>query len=244
VAIALVSLGTVATGDAGTLNSCAPAFGAATGAGHLLVAWVACAAGNFTLGTPAGWTSAGQAGSADANNVSADVFYKANSAAGETAPKFGNNGGTAGTLYAALAEFSGAATTTPLDRTAGLSGGATSPIVATATLADATSGELVLASGLFLETKAATTTTAHSFNNGATTTGNLNQDATSTSQHYRFSYGITTGNSVADSDSFSDTSMNLSVAALQLASFKLPAGAATSLLPPPAARRAFGRLGR
>lgn len=196
-AYALVgSVGTVATGT----TSASPTFAQATTAGNLLVAWVVYN-GSTPITSTQSWVFA------NSDSTAAQVWYKANCAAGETAPVFSRTGVTF--MAAALAEFSGGATSSPVDRKLASSSG-TTPLSLTTLGADIAAGELVLGSQKDLLTKSGTVTTSHTYNNGATATANLNNDATSTADHYRFSYGITTGNSAADNISMADNSMNLS----------------------------------
>ncbi len=164
-----------------------------------------------SLNTGPGWLQA--VVQTDSSTLWVAVWYKPNCVAGETAPVF-----VAGNVM--LAEFSGGATASPIDQT-GTNHGTTTPVVVTAGGTDAASGELIIASSGSTFSKAGTTTTANSFNNGATATNLSNEDATSLMSHYRFSYGITTGNSGADTNSFSDTSMNLSLIEACVVSFKL-----------------------
>lgn len=127
--------------------------------------------------------------------------------------------------YAVLAEFSGGATSSPSDQI-GANTGSASPIAATAGGVDAASGELLVSCGEWHLTKAGSVTTADTYNNGATPTSNLNNDASTTvADHYRFAWGTTTGNSAADQDSQSNNSMNVSTGAVCVASFKLAAAA-------------------
>ena len=77
--------------------------------------------------------------SISANNY-AVIFYKI-AAGGDAAPTVAAI--TSAVISAQLAEFSGNATTTPVDQT-GLGGGATSPETATLGAADTAAGELIL----------------------------------------------------------------------------------------------------
>lgn len=216
-AYALVgSFGTAATGSGTT----SPSFAQATSAGNLLVGWVIASLANATT-SATGWLKAvGQSTDTIA------IWYKPNCGAGETAPTFSGNG----TMWAVLAEFSGGDTSSPTDKIGGgLS--ATSPLSQSASGADVEAGQLVCACQHDALSKAGTTTSSHTYNNGATASGNANNDATSTTIHYRFSYGITTGNSAADNVSFANNSMNLSGIYGCLASFKLASAAPKSLTP-------------
>lgn len=218
-AYALVSAGSVSSGT----TSVTPAFGATTGAAHLLIACVYAAQSTPTTCSDGSWVKAAEAAFVP---VSA-VWYKPNSGSGETAPQF--TGFSTGAISAVLAEFSGGATASPVDKTK-TSGPTSSPSTATMASADVASGELLIASSVDGLSKAGTVTTSESFNNGATATDLGNNDATSTTDHYRFAYGFTTGNSSADANTHSDNSMNLSQMNLVLVSFKL---ASLAFIPQP-----------
>ena len=208
-AFALVgSLGAVASG-----NNPAPAFGQATTAGNLLICWGKDIDATIS-GT--GWTLIG-------TSQAYPIWYRMNCGAAEAAPTF--SGGTVSGVVM-LGEFSGGATSSALDQQAEGTNSGLSPRDVTNPGADATSAELlicVLSCGL---SKAGTHTSSISYNNGATNLGGANNDATSTTAHYRFSYGITTGNSAADVATLTSTSMNISTLWGHLASFKLPPAAA------------------
>lgn len=112
-AIALVKAGTVATGT----TSLTPAFGQSTTAGNLLI----CRASGYGSTTNeaitisgTGWTLA-TSGWGTGNEVSSAIFYRANCGTGETAPTLSLSSGAF--LAADLTEWSGAATTSPLDKT-------------------------------------------------------------------------------------------------------------------------------
>lgn len=216
-AIALVKLGTATTGT----TSVSPTFGQATAAGDLLVAWLSAPGGAAAPGAPSGW-STGKVQLDSLNNRYSCIFYKANSGASETAPTFTD--GAATFMAAALGEFSGADTLAPLDQSAGANG-LTSTQVLTAASADAASGDLVIACDGFAYSMAATKTTSDTFNNGATATDVGNNDGTSSATHYRMSYGITTSNASADTNTVAFTITNVTATHMALASFTVPAAA-------------------
>src|SRR5205814_937785 len=162
-----------------------------------------------------------------ASSLGVSFYFKANCAAGETAPTITN---TAGTFCAAvLTEFSGAATTSPVDQDANPATGLTSPQTVTLLAADVAAGDLMLATGFYVYTMAGTKTTSDTYNN-ATATAIGNNDATSTVNHYRFSYGITTTNASADNDAAAFTITNISSVAVNAVSFK--AGALAAVVHP------------
>ena len=217
-AYALVgSIGTVKQFSGTTIT---PAFAQATTAGNLLIAWLGATGATLSV-TGTGWTQAVDA-AGGATGLPASIWYRANCGAGETAPSFSfasiSNG------WAVLGEFSGGETTSPVDQVGnGPQGNTSTPQTAACASADAQAGELLVSCSYDDLSKAGTVTTSDTYNNGATPTSNLNNDATSIVRHYRFAWGTTTGNSAADQNSHADNSMNLVGMNTCVASFKLPA---------------------
>ena len=207
------SFGTVASGT----NSVAPSFPQSTTAGNLLLGWVigwgtslsvSFSDGNWTLGR-----------SNSSTTFYTAIWYRENCGAGESAPTITVSGGTQ--ANAAFAEFSGGATSSALDKTGQQTTSASSPLIVSSLTADTAAGQLYATAFGWLLSKAGTGTTADTYNNGATASGNANNDSTSTANHYRFAYGITTGNSSGDSNSETQSSMNITLGRGALASFKL-----------------------
>jgi hypothetical protein len=221
-AIALVKAGTVATGT----TTISPTFGQTTTAGNLLVLLIAAqGSADSTDRTPTGYT---RADGTSGDQAETNVYFKANCGAGETAPTYTDSGATS--IAGVLAEFSGVATTSPLDQHISTSGGITSPQTATTAGADVGATELVLGIDRLVYSMAATKTTTNAFNNGATATDLGNNDGTSSANHYRFSYGINTGNSTADVLTCTFTTTNISGAARHISSYQV-AGAAAVVIP-------------
>lgn len=96
----------------------------------------------------------------------------------------------------------------------------TTPIVATNSAVDATSGSVVIGVGAAAYNNAATKTTSHTMNNGATDT-EVSNDATSSIAHYNFSRGVTTGNASAQTDSFAFTATQVKGAVIVVNTFKV-----------------------
>jgi hypothetical protein len=188
-------------------------------AGNLLICWHTGFEQITYPTTPAGWSIAAHAQLSGGGNVS--LFYKV-AAGGDAAPTFGSLGSQ--TQAAGLSEFSGLSST-PLDQS-GAARTTTSPIVKTLDSADVASGELVIAIGCLYYPASASLISSHTFNNGVSPTY-IHNDATSTQCHYRFAYGLTTGNSVADSDSYRDSYDVVTSIGLALASFKAASSAPT-----------------
>ncbi len=211
-AYALVgSFGTVATGT----NSCSPTFAQTTTANNLVVCLAASAAGSTNIANDQSWSTAFTVVGAGTERTA--VFYKV-AAGSDTAPVISAT--SAGTIEAVLAEFSGGATSSPIDKTDTTSG-TTSPIVAVPATADVAAAQLLVTTGSWSLSKAGTCTTANTFNNGATPTNSLSNDATSAAHHYRFAWGVTTGNASPTQTSQSNDSMNLGSGVVGIATFLL-----------------------
>lgn len=206
------SAGAVLTGASGAAVMPAYGAGASRAAGNLLVLEVA-STGSATLPAAiSGWLIAKQQAG---TTCSASIYYKV-AAGADAAPTVPI---VAGAVHSAqLYEFSGGAQTTPLDQTAGVAG-TTTPIVGTAAAADANAGSLLVASGAVLHSAARADASAHTLNNGAASTETSNA-GTSITNHYDFTYGVTTGKAAADSDSFAFTTTQLTGAVVAVASFK------------------------
>lgn len=202
---------------AGTIATTAPAFGQATTAGNLLILLGWMAEVSIT-----GWSFAEQTSTATAPG--GQIWFKANCAASETAPSVPSGTATM------LVEFSGGATTSPLDQHKQQSHTINSPIVPANAVADVAAGELVIVVITMNLSKAGTASVTDTFNNGATATNLANNDATSTANHYNLLYGVTTGNSAGDQDTHTEGSMNLAELGACIASFKLGAVVAHSLV--------------
>lgn len=213
------SLGTATQGSSGA--SITPGFGQTTTAGNLLVCWVTgistTAADDTIPAAPSGWSTA--VSQAAAGRCQAVIFYKV-AVGSDSAPVIAAQTGEL--LAGQCGEFnwSVAGLVGTPDKVGGNSGTTTSPIVATASGADTQSGDLVLAAGGVEYSTAATKTLTHTLNNGATATAAGNNNGTSTREHYAFAYGITTGNSGADTSSLALTTTNAADSVVVVASFQ------------------------
>lgn len=184
--ISLVSQGSIAA-------SGSPSFGAATGANHLLVAFVGSngSTGSFTTTTSApGWSLAASGGTAF---VWASIWYKPDCASGETAPVFTDSEGDV--EYSQLGEYSGAALSSPVDQSGGQFGGGDNPTWAVILDPDTAPGDLVTACGFW---NGATGGGAVSITQFTDSTGtpltSVSQNAANGSGLYFTSlYGITAG---------------------------------------------------
>ena len=207
------SRGAVSRGTAG--SAVTPAWGASESrtANNLLVCQVAVEGSATLPAQPTGWSTAIQRAG---TSCSASIFYKV-AAGGDAAPTIAAI--TSGVIEAQLDEWSGGATSGPLNQT-GSASGTSSPEVCACTAADIAAGQLVIGAYALLYSTAATKTFTNTVNNGMTATVQ-NDATTSTVDHYNFWDGITTGNSVADQDSLAFTTTKISGVASVIASFKL-----------------------
>jgi hypothetical protein len=214
VPFALVKAGILAS----STTSATPAFGQATASGNLLLAWISNASVDAITSTATGWASLGGGSLA---GIGVDIWFKANSGASESNPTFSTASGVA--ISAVVAEFSGGDPFAPQDRTGGSGIISASPAVVSNDIGDVATGELFVTCIGWALSKAATVTTADTYNNGATATSVGNNDATSSAQHFRMSWGITTSNSVADQVTETNSSMSISNGIGLVASWKLAA---------------------
>lgn len=209
------TIGAVSVGSSGAAVT--PAWGASESrtAGNLLILQVAGDGSTTLPAAPAGWSIAKQI--AGGSNTSS-IFYKiaAGSDAAPTVAAISSD-----VLSCRLAEFSGNASSSPLDQT-GSAIATSTPQTPTTGGVDAALGELVIVTGNARYTLAATKTLSNTLNNGATS-NNVNNNSTSTISHYDMCWGITTGNSAADASTFAFTTSHITAVAVVIASFKLPA---------------------
>lgn len=236
-AIALVgTAGAASVGATGANVTPAWGTGESRTAGNLLICWVALTGTAVAgLSTPAGWTQASDLGGGSISTTAeAAVYYRVATGA-DAAPTL--TGAASNVVTARLAEFSGAAGT--LDSSnfvggVGGGGGITSPRAATNDVADATAGDLVVFAFALLYSASATKVFTDTLNNGVT--ANVADSASlTTTNHYHFVYGFTTGNAAADSDSLAFTTTKISNMNGVSASFAPGSGA-------PAARRRQPRV--
>ena len=225
--IALVgSLGGITQGGSGAAVTPAWGTGQNRAVNDLLVAWATCDAINTapaTTTTP--WTLAASFTTNSVLKVAGSLYY-AIALGGDAAPAFSAIAN--GHINAMVAEFSGAAAASPLDQTSSASSGTTSPLVVNAASADAGSGELLVScAGVFLSIAGTLATCANTYNNGATDSG-LSTAASSIRFHSSFGFGVTTGNSSADQDSFAYSTTNITGAAVIVVSFKVLAAVSAS----------------
>jgi hypothetical protein len=191
VAYALVgTIGAASQGTAG--NAVTPAWGTSENrtAGNLLICFCSVTGTGIGPATPAGWTNFGtQSGT----SCSATIFYKI-AAGADVAPTIAAI--TSGVIAAQLAEFSGNSAA-PFDKF-GQNTGTTSPITATLSGSDVSSGELIVMVGADFRSAARTPNDTWTSNH-ATITQAGNNNAASSVNHYSFGYALaTTSNSGAD----------------------------------------------
>lgn len=246
-AAALVgSRGAVSTSTSG--GSITPAWGTGENrtAGNLLVLWVSSFGTNTAIAAPSGWTAAIR--KAGTGKCTANVYYKT-ATGGDAAPTL--SGVTSTVQIAQLAEYSGVFLdkngAVNLDRVSSASG--TSPQVATNPAPDLVPGSLILACGANHYSIANTNTGGgHTLNNGATAV-ETNNSGTLSANHYGFAHGITTGNSVADTDTYGFVTTNFDDEANVLASFEVAvvgsaARSITDTISPAGTRTAIAAVAR
>jgi hypothetical protein len=230
-AIALVSAGTPAL-------TAGPAFGQATASGNLLTGWLysnnSSATFNDTLvGT--GWTLAVSGG--QAFNW-ASLWYKANCGASETAPTVTTGGSV---YYARLAEYSGAATTSPVDSSGGNGGTGGSTEAATNAASDAAAGSLILFCGGWNGgNTGGTISVTMADSSGSSVTPTTASATNGTGFYLGAAYGVA-GSTGASKDTATGTLSVFCNGAGCIASFKAAAAAAVagrSLVIPQAVKRA------
>lgn len=208
------SLGAVQVGASGASITCT--LGQSATAGNLLILWVTSYSTITLPAAPAGWSVAKQVASAASSGTSS-LFYKI-AAGADANPVVA--GITSTFLDGMSGEFSGGATSSPLDQSGSAANNSpASPKTTAAGSTDAALGELVVYSNCWVLGGAGTFDNTTTANNGLTPNDTSN-NATSILRHYTFGYGITTGDSVADSITNTWT-VSVSKQDCVIASFKL-----------------------
>jgi large repetitive protein len=189
--ITLVHQGTITSNGS-------PAFGQATGTGHLLVAFTASngSTGSCTITTAAsGWVLAAAGGTA---YIWSALWYKPNCGASETAPVFTDPNGAV--QFAQLAEYAAVATSSPVDHAAGVYGGASVPTFSATLAPDTQAGDLVAVCGFWNGANSGGTVSVTQFTDstGTPITPHL-QQATGGSLYLASLWGIT-GNTGGSGD--------------------------------------------
>lgn len=184
---------------------------------------VSSSGGNFTESSSLGYTRAVQ--DVAQSNVQTAIFYKPNCAANETMPSFLYS--LSSTHRVMLWEFYGLIPlTSALDRTGGNHGAGTAGLpfgfVVTGSGTDsANGGDLLITSDAFSFGSNYVELSVDTYNNGATPTGNVNNDSASQRTHYRFAYGFPSSHAAADTNTPTSNQVGTgSVGSSVLASFK------------------------
>lgn len=216
-AIANVSIGAISTVTTSTVT---PSFGAATTAGNLLVCVAGAVTGGGVLSTSStGWSSA-IVGIFGVSNTA--IFYKPNCGSGESAPTVSTSGSSITALYAALSEWSGVATSSPVDQSNESSGTPAN---------DLTAGELAISCRVHSNTKSATYTISSSWTPaGGSVTSLNNTGATKALSAFMGSADIMSANTGHDTNVWTVTPSTgaLSTNDTVIASFLLPAAAGSA----------------
>jgi hypothetical protein len=186
-AIVNVQTGTLATGTAGNVT---PTLSSASTAGTLLVAVLTNKTAGNAFSAPTGWTSAITGNNACCGRV--QIWYYANNPGGITSAPFTSGGGT---VAGQLSEWSGVATTSPLDQTNQQSHPSSSSFSIQTSGKLAQSDELGIAvfqnSGTNATSQTAASPWAHLFND-------LTQDRVAD-----YATGLASGTKASDTESFS-----------------------------------------
>lgn len=190
-------------------NNYASAWPSNTTAGNLLVAYIDT--GGATLSPPTGWQQAKLAGDAA-------IYYYPNCPGSYNLNNWPNLSGTNGMFFA---EFSGVATSSPIDTTGGNSGTAVASIVATTSGNVSASGELAVGVVAEHDSKSGTSATlSDSFTlisqNGGV--GNSNKELAS------YKLNPTSGTTLSDTGTTTTSSMNVNSLDLVIAVFKPATG--------------------
>ena len=216
-AYALVgTAGALATGSGANI-AITPSWGASENrtAGNLLLCGVVGYGTTTTPSTPAGWSLAKTLGAGG----SATIFYRIATGL-DAAPTIAALAST--TWIGAIAEFSGNATSSPLDQS-GSKNGSSGTQTAVNAAADALAGELFFYAVRFVTSSSAARTITNTLNNGMSN-NDVNNNATSTTRHASIGWAITTGNSAADQDaaSLSSTYTNMTMVVASFLLFTTP----------------------
>jgi hypothetical protein len=216
--MAFALVGTIGVASQGAVTSAVtPAWGTSENrtAGNLLICFVAVTGVTTQAVTPSGWT---QGPSQGANSCSTTIFYKI-AAGADAAPTIAAI--TSGIIAAQLAEFSGNATSSPIDQNS--SGGSTSsPVTVNLVTPDVASGELLVMAGADFRSAARTPTDSLTSNN-ATITAAGNNNGVSSANHYSFGYSLATTSNASGDTAVMTCSVTTSITGLAIsaASFKL-----------------------
>lgn len=218
--IALVKAGTISENSAATVS---PAFGQATASTNFLLGCVGWSGANTSATTASGWSKAVEV--VTSATVGAAIWFKPNCGAGETAPTFTSSSATR--MAAVLSEWSGVATSSPVDQTSG--SGTTSGNTNTA--ADTNASDLAVFIQYDIDTKSATATYTTAWTpSGGTVTAIADDGATKQSTHFIANAYLLNGQGGGAADHFAG-GQTLSTGIAQFATFIvasfLPAGAAT-----------------
>lgn len=194
-------------------------------AGNLLLCWVFGAPQPTLPAAPTGWSIAKQQAG---DNCSISLFYKI-ATGGDAAPTIAAIAAT--NMQGQLAEFVCSAPLPVLDQVASAAS-LTSPITVTTPAVDIASGDLMVFCSAVHYSTSQTDTLTNTLNNGATA-NETNSNSAVAGNHVDFGWGVTTGNSTADSTSFAFPTTSIAgKAPVLLTSFRLTGG---PLLTPTAA---------
>lgn len=205
-----------ASSSGGALSTLAFGSGESRTAGNLLVCWLSTTGGG-PASAPSGWSQATE-GTQSLTTGYTQIFYR-QATGGDAAPTFSAISGAVQTGQ--LAEFNpSVAGAVVVDQTAAqLNSTTATPLVLTASAANQSTGELVVAAFQDVVSRAATDSVTNTFNNGGTVATATAYTASNTI-HYQFYYDLApTSNSAADSWSHTYTTTRITGATGCMCSF-------------------------
>lgn len=209
------TIGVVSQGAAGAAVTPAWGTGESRTAGNLLICFWSTAGATGTGTIPSGWSQPTTAGG---TSCICGIYYKI-AAGGDAAPTL--SAVVSGVRAAQLAEFSGNAASGPLDRSA-TAASTTSPVTATAGVADLAASELLLLTSADFRSAARTPNDTLTSNHGTITQAG-NNNGVSSVNHYSFGYCLATTSNSGGNTAVMTASVTTSITGLSVGgySFKL-----------------------
>lgn len=191
-------------------------YGQTPTANNLLIATVTVTGSATLPTTPSGWSILSQVAG---TSCSATVYYKI-AAGSDSVPTIAAI--TSGLIAGQLSEYSGNPVSAPTDQT-GTATGTTSPITATASGTNVSTGELIIMAGADRRSAARASNDTWTSNDGTVTQAGSN-NGTSSTNHYSFGaiVGSTPDTSAATAVMTLSITTSITGLAVAMGSFKLP----------------------
>jgi hypothetical protein len=215
--MAYALVGTIGVVSSGTSFTPTWGTGETRTADNLLICFASIPSSQFPPTTPSGWLIAKQLAGTSCN---ATIYYRI-ATGGDAGPIISSTIAT----FAQLAEFSGNATSSPLDQS-GSAAGTSSPLTATNSAIDTASAELIVMAGVDFRSTARSPNDTWTSNN-ATIVQAGNNNAVSSTNHYSFGYSLATTSNAAADTAIMTCSVTTSITGLAIVA------ATFRLLPPP-----------